>query len=132
MTQKQIWMGLAVLAAFLVGIFSAGFFAAFWLLVTGPVEVACLNRDLCVGIEEGRALRNVALTDVGGMSAIHCTRDNASAHDLTLDQIVAGDRCSGPTHYLEFRNQYARTVLRIEEGKVVQIVHYSAIMMAVP
>jgi hypothetical protein len=90
-------------------------------LFRGNENVSCLDRGVCVGAAFPAALRGLN-EDRYGLTAYFCYEHGPLATDyIFMSDIIAGRRCRSPNFEIEFRNFDQRTLVKIEDGKIVSI-----------
>ena len=132
MTRRYIVGAVSLVAAFAIGVISSNFLMGTWWLVRGNIEVRCVGKTVCVGVDEDTALRFLDTSEVGGLAYLFCPAAPEANQFLMLHEVVPGKRCATDDHDLVFSHQTVETRIRNSGGKISMITEGPAFRISFP
>ena len=121
--RKFLSLGLAIAipCAFIVGVLASDGLRGAAQMFSGEKHPDCIDGRVCIGAAAPKIF-GLLDDDKHGLTALLC--DDAvdtNNNIIFLDGIVRGDRCSGQRFTVELRSPIARTLLKVDKGRLVEI-----------
>jgi hypothetical protein len=117
---------LGLIAAFLIGVLSAGTIRDIVFNVRGAIEPQCIRKNVCVGHNIQDALVSLSIdSPIGGLVAVQCGVKGVGGY-VGVQKILNGETCDADTYTLLFEDSSQLTFISIDGSSIVEISQVSS------